>query len=95
MEVERRGERFATVKKALISPLRDRFTIELEGGGELNAHGNVVDHEFKIERDGDTVAEISKRWVRVRETYGVEVTEGEDDALMLAITVCVDELADR
>jgi uncharacterized protein YxjI len=95
MEVERRGERFATVKKALISPLRDRFTIELEGGGELNVHGNVVDHEFKIERDGDTVAEISKRWVRVRETYGVEVAEGEDDALMLAITVCVDELADR
>jgi uncharacterized protein YxjI len=93
MEIERGDEKFATVKKALISPLRDRFTIELEAGGELNAHGNVVDHEFKIERDGDTVAEISKKWVRVRETYGVEVAEGQDDALMLAITVCVDEMA--
>jgi uncharacterized protein YxjI len=95
MEIERGGERVATVKKALISPLRDRFEVELEAGGELKAHGNVVDHEFKVERDGDTIAEISKRWFRARETYGIEIAQGEDDALMLAVTVCVDEMAGR
>jgi uncharacterized protein YxjI len=93
MAIERGAERVATVKKALISPLRDRFEVELDAGGELKAHGNVVDHEFKIERDGNTIAEISKRWFRARETYGIEIAEGEDDALMLAITVCIDEMA--
>jgi uncharacterized protein YxjI len=95
MEVQRGEERIATVKKALISPLRDRFSIELEGGGEMSAKGNVVDHEFEIERDGDKVAEISKRWFRVRETYGIEVAPGQDDALILAVTVCIDEMANR
>jgi uncharacterized protein YxjI len=95
MGIERGGERVATVKKALISPLRDRFEIELEAGGELKAHGNVVDHEFKVERDGDTIAEISKRWFRARETYGIEIAHGEDDALVLAVTVCIDEMAGR
>jgi uncharacterized protein YxjI len=37
MKVERDGETVATIKKALITPLRDRFAIELEDGGELSA----------------------------------------------------------
>jgi uncharacterized protein YxjI len=92
MELERGGETVATVQKALISPLRDRFTIHLGDGGELHAKGNIVDHEYEIERDGDTVAEISKRWFRVRDTYGIDVAPGEDDALILAAAVCIDEM---
>ena len=87
------GSSLATVKKAMISPLRDRFSIDLAGGAELSAHGNIVDHEFEIEADGTKVAEVSKKWFRVRETYGVEVAPGQDDALILAITVCIDNLA--
>ena len=93
MEVERDGQTVATVRKALITPLRDRFAIELEEGADLSAKGNIVEHEFKIERDGDTVAEVSKRWFRIRDTYGIEVGPGEDDALILAATVCIDEMA--
>ena len=93
MKIERDGETVATIKKALITPLRERFSIELEDGGELSAKGNIVDHEYEIERDGEKVAEVSKRWVRVRETYGIEVAPGENDALILAVTVCIDEMA--
>jgi uncharacterized protein YxjI len=93
MEVERDGETVATIKKALITPLRDRFAIELEDGGELSAKGNIVDHEYEIERDGEKVAEISKRWFRIRDTYGIEIAPGENDALILAATVCIDEMA--
>jgi uncharacterized protein YxjI len=93
MELERGGEHIATIKKALISPLRDRYAIELNDGGELSAKGNIVDHEYKIERDGDTIAEISKRWFRIRDTYGIEIARGEEDALILAAAVCIDEMA--
>jgi uncharacterized protein YxjI len=93
MAIERDGERVATIKKALITPLRDRFAIELEHGGELSAKGNIVDHEYEIERDGHKVAEISKRWFRIRDTYGIEVAPEENDALILAATVCIDEMA--
>ena len=95
MKIERDGDTVAPVHKALITPLRDRFDIELEGGGELSAKGNIVDHEYEIERDGNKVAEISKRWFRVRDTYGIEIAPGENDALILAATVCIDEMAGR
>ena len=39
----------------------------------MEAKGNIVDHEYKIERGGDKVAEVSKRWFRVRDTYGIEI----------------------
>jgi len=93
MELERNGETVATVKKKLITPLRQRFTIHLENGGELSAKGNIVDHEYEIERDGEKVAEISKRWFRVRDTYGIEVAPGENDALVLGAAICIDEMA--
>jgi uncharacterized protein YxjI len=93
MKIEHDGDTVATVKKALITPLRDRFSIDLEHGGELSAKGNIVDHEYEIERDGQKVAEVSKRWFRVRETYGIEVAPGENDALILAATVCIDEMS--
>jgi uncharacterized protein YxjI len=95
MELEHDGETVATIKKALITPLRDRFAIELADGGELRAKGNVVDHEYEIERDGEKVAEISKRWFRVRDTYGIEVAPGENDGLILAAAVCIDEMGRR
>ena len=92
MEIERGGRTVATVKKALVSPLRDRFSIDVEDGKDMEAKGNIVDHEYKIERDGDQVAEVSKRWFRVRDTYGIEVAPGQDDALILAVTVCIDQM---
>jgi len=53
-------------------------------------HGNIVDHEYEIEQDGDKVAEVSKKWFRLRETYGVEINADVDPALILAITVAID-----
>jgi uncharacterized protein YxjI len=94
MEVEdAAGANVATVKKAVISPLRERFTIDLATGGEMTAQGNITDHEFEIEAGGSKVAEVSKKWFRVRDTYGVEVTPGQDDILILAVAVCIDQMA--
>lgn len=91
MKVERDGHTLATVHKALIG-IRDRFDIDVENGEDLKARGNVLDHEYEIKRGDDVVARISKKWFRVRETYGVEIAPGEDEALLLALTVAIDEM---
>jgi uncharacterized protein YxjI len=93
MDIERGGHQVATVKKALVTPLRDRFSINVEDGEDMEAKGNIVDHEYKIERHGDEVAEVSRRWFRVRDTYGIEIKPGQDDALLLAVVVCIDQMS--
>ncbi len=94
MEVEdTSGATVATVKKAMVSPLRERFTVEVAGGGEMTAQGNITDHEFEIESGGTKVAEVSKKWFRVRDSYGVEVAPGQNAPLLLAVAVCIDQMA--
>jgi len=94
MEVEdANGKRVAMVKKKMITPVRDRFTVSIKGGPDLDVKGNIVDHHYTIGEGRDKVAEASKKWFRVRDSYGVEVEEGQDDLLILAITVCIDQMA--
>ena len=93
MEIERGDDVVATVKKAMISPLRQRYSVDVRGGDDLDVHGNIVDHEYTVERGGDKVAEVSKRWFRVRDTNGIEDAPGQDDALILAVSVCLDRMS--
>ena len=93
MEIEDgSGHPVAKVKKALITPLRERFEVGVENGEDLEVKGNIVDHEYKIERGGDKVAEVSKKWFRIADTYGVEVAQDQDPALILAVTAVVDTM---
>jgi uncharacterized protein YxjI len=96
MEIEGPGgDRLAMVKKAMITPLRARFDVKVEDGPDLRVQGNIVDHEYEIEAGGTKVAEISKRWFRVRDTYGIEIAPGQDEVVVLAVAVAVDSMADR
>ena len=87
------GRGVATVKKALITPLRDRWSVDVAGGQDLEVQGNILDHEYTIEAGGAKVAEVSKKWFRLRDTYGVEIAPEQNDALILMITVAVDQMA--
>jgi uncharacterized protein YxjI len=94
MEVEdANGQQVAMVKKALITPIRERWTVKVKNGPDLDVQGNILDHEYSIGEGRDKIAEVSKKWFRIRDTYGVEVDQGQDDALILAITVCVDQMS--
>lgn len=93
MDVEDAGAgTSATVKKALLTPVRDRLSVDVAGGGEMDIKGNLLDHEYEISQGGQKIAEVSKKWFRIRDTYGVEISPGQNDALILAITVCVDQM---
>ncbi len=91
MEIEHDGQTAATIKKAIISPLRQRYTVSIPGGEDLTIQGNILDHEYAIEHGrGNPAAQVSKKWFRIRDTYGVEVSPGEDAALILAIVAAMD-----
>ena len=82
----------ATVKKAMVG-FRERYHVDVDGGPDLKVQGNIVDHEYEIEADGDTIGRVSKKWFRARDTYGVEVVPRADAVLVLAVAVAVDSMA--
>src|SRR4051812_4290174 len=72
MRIFRGKDMVARVHNALFTPLRDRFRIEIPGGQDMRTHGNILYHEYTVERNGDTLARVSKQWFRASDTYGVE-----------------------
>jgi uncharacterized protein YxjI len=87
------GSNLATVRKAMVTPIRERYSVSVSDGTDLEIQGNIVDHEYEISAGRDKVAEVSKKWFRIRDTYGVQVEQGQSVVLMLAITVAVDMMS--
>lgn len=96
MVIERGDEPLATVKRKRLSLLRNHYRVELVDGTELDVSGKILDREFAIEYDGELLADISRRWFRVRDTYGLQIVRDDADAsLLLAVAVCVIRLAEK
>ena len=89
-EITLGGKDVAEVRKHLFTPFHDRFTIDVPGPSDLEINGDLLSHEFTIERDSQTVATVSKRWLSMTASYAVEVTPGEDDVLILASVLALD-----
>ena len=89
-EIHRKGQLYATVKKELFTFLRCRFYIDVPGPDDLEAKGNLLEHEYSFQRHGSEVASVSKKWFSMTDSYGVDIAEGEDDVLILASTVVID-----
>lgn len=88
------GEEAAELRKHLFTPFGDRFTIDIPGPDDLELSGDLLDHEFTIERGGQQVATVSKRWLSLRDAYGVDIATGENNLLILAGVLALD-LADE
>jgi uncharacterized protein YxjI len=94
MELEQDGKVVASVQKNLISPLLDRWTIEVPGGQNLTAQGDLFDHEYTIQGNGGTLAHISKQWFAIRESYGIDIADGANVPLMIGIALAIDDIMD-
>ena len=89
-EIESQGRLIAVVKKKFFTLLHCRFTVDVPGPDDLEAEGSFLDHEYNLTRHGKQVAQVSKRWFALTDTYGVDIAEGEDDVLILATAVVID-----
>ena len=96
MEIEDpEGNELAVIRKAMFSPLGDRWSVKVRNGPDLDVRGNILDHEYSIRQGRQTAAEVSKKWFRITDTYGVEIAAGQNDILILAIVVAMDDMARR
>ena len=84
------GKDVAEVRRHLLAPFGERFTIDVHGAGGMEIRGDLLGHEFIIDRDGHTVAAISKRWLTATASYAVDIAPGENDLLVLASVLALD-----
>jgi uncharacterized protein YxjI len=89
-EISRAGELVATVKKKHFTLFRCKFSIDVPGPDDLEAQGSFLEYDYQFTRGSRTVAQVSKQWFSLRDTYGIDIADGEDPILLLASAVVID-----
>ena len=87
------GNQLAVIKKGLIAPLGDHWSVNVRGGPDLDVQGNILDHEYSIMERRKKIADVSKKWLSITDTYGVEIDDGQNDILVLAIAIAIDMMS--
>ena len=72
--------------------INDRLKIDIPGPHDLEARGDIFHHEYAIVYGNREVAHVSKRWIALTDSYGVEVDDDQDQAFLLACAVVIDEI---
>jgi uncharacterized protein YxjI len=89
------GWNVAEVRQHLFSVFHERLAIDTHDGGEMEITGDLLSHEFIVQKDGQTAATVSKRWLSMTASYGVDVAPGENDLLILASVLALDLAMDQ
>lgn len=95
-EIEFKGQDGMTeVHQRFSSPLHPKWTISEPGQPDLTMTGNFFGHDFSIEKDGQPLATVSKKWLSVTDSYGVDIVDGQNDLLLLCSVLALEAEQDR
>jgi uncharacterized protein YxjI len=89
-EISRDGQPLAIVEKELLTFSKCKFEIDATRGKDLLVEGDFLSHQYVFADDKGPVAEVSKKWFTLADTYGVQISPSQDDVLILASTVVID-----
>ncbi len=93
------GQLVAVVKEELFTFFHTTFDVDAApigpSGNDMTATGDVMSWEYTFTRGGAEVARVSTKFFQMTDTYGVEISEGEDVGLVLAAAIVIDRCAQR
>lgn len=89
--VSRVGHPEVVIRKAGLAPVHETWRIEGSEGGDINIAGDLLNHEFTFEKDGQTVGTVTRRWVSIADSYAVQATD-LDPVLAVAAAVGIDSV---
>ena len=89
--LSRPGRPDVTIRKTGFAPVHETWAIEGDASGDVEIHGDMLNHEFSFERAGATVGTTTRRWISITDAFAVQV-EGLDPVLAIATAVGIDAL---
>lgn len=94
-EIALTGGGGAEVQHRFSNPLHPRWTIAVAGGDDMEMTGNFTQHAFTITHNDAPVATVSKAWISMTDAYGVDIVDGQNNALILCCVLALEAEQDR
>jgi uncharacterized protein YxjI len=73
----------AELHQRFTGPFHPKWNFSVSGGEEMEMSGNFSGHDFTLTANGQTIATVSKAWISLADSYGVDIPEGQNDLLIL------------
>jgi len=91
------GNEIGTIKKKLMKLIGEEYWVEQNGNEFMRVYGNFTEHDYRMEVNKQPVAYVHKKWISVRDSFGVSITGNVDHRLVIGAIVAVEhvEVAER
>jgi uncharacterized protein YxjI len=94
-EIALTGGVTAELHQRFTGPFHPKWNFSVAGGEEMEMSGNFSGHDFTLTANGQPVATVSKQWISLADSYGVDVAEGQNDLLVLCGVLALEAEQDR
>ncbi len=86
------GKELGVIKKKIMKFFGDEYWIEQDGRETMRIFGNFTEHDYRMETNKDkvAVATVHKKWVAVRDSFGITISGPIDHRLVIGAVIAVE-----
>ena len=89
------GNEVGSLKAKAFSMVKDKMSLTMSDDSDWSLEGSFIEKEYKIDSHGQPIVKITQKWVTIRDSYTVDVADGVDVGLALAVVWAVDRWVER
>ena len=89
------GAEVASLRAKTFSPIKSKMTLKMMSGEPWILEGSFIEKNYTIRSSERPIVEISQKWITMRDRYTVDVADGVDPGLALAVLWAVDRWVER
>ena len=89
------GAEVASLRAKAFSMIKDKMTMEVPTGEPWKLEGSFIEKNYSVTVGDRHVVQITQKWVTIRDSYTLDVAEGVDVGLALAVVWAIDRWVER
>lgn len=89
------GTEVALLKAKAFSIVKDKMDMQMASGEPWHVEGKLTEKNYTVTSGGHEVVRISQKWLTVRDKYAIEIADGIDVGLALAVVWAIDRWVER
>ncbi len=84
------GNLVGIMKKKLVKLIGSEYWVERNGVDYMRIFGNFVEHDYRMEIDKVQVAQVHRKWVSIRDQFGVSITGNADPRIVIGVVIAIE-----
>ncbi len=86
------GSELGTMKKKIAKLMGSEYWLEQNGRELMKIYGNFSAHDYSMSINGQPVAQVHRKWVSMRNQFGVSITGEVDHRLVIGSAIVIEHL---